>query len=127
MLFRPETDPGGKKWVIEDLPPTDKVIELHKGLHKAESALLVQARTKKIGLAEFLYSRKVPGVDTARCRCGTGHKTPRHMALFCTEEASRRQELTDQVGRKWSYPQLIRSWEAVRSFAWWMMFLGRLG
>lgn len=127
MLFRPETDPGGKKWVIEDPPPTDKVIELHKGLHKAESALLVQARTKKIGLAEFLYSRKVPGVDTARCRCGAGHETPRHMALFCIEEASRRQGLTDQAGRKWSYPQLIGSWEAVRSFARWMMFSGRLG
>lgn len=67
MLFRPETDLGGKKWVIEDSPLTDKVIELHKGLHKVESALLVQARTKKIGLAKFLYSRKVPRVDTARC------------------------------------------------------------
>src|SRR5271163_2362422 len=108
MLFRLETDLGGKKWVIEDTPPTDKVIELHKGLRKAESAMLVQARTKKIGLAEFLYSRKVPGVDTARCRCRAGHETPRHMALFCIEEeeASHRRELTDHMGRKWSYPQL---------------------
>ena len=47
----------------------DKVIELHKGLHKAESALLVQARTKKIGLAEFLYNQRVPGTDTAKCQC----------------------------------------------------------
>ena len=117
MLFWPETDPGGKKWVIEDTPPTDKVIELHKGLRKAESTLLVQARTKKIGLAEFLYSRKVPGVKTAKCQCGAGHETPRHMALFCIEEADRRRELTDHTGRKWSYPQLIRSWEAIRSFA----------
>jgi hypothetical protein len=77
MLFRSETDPGGKKWVIKDPPPTDKVIELHKGLHKAESALFVQARTKIIGLAEFLYSCKVPRVDTTKCRCGAGHKTPR--------------------------------------------------
>jgi hypothetical protein len=49
------------------------------------------------------------------------------MALFCTEETGRRQELTDRIGRKWSYPQLIGSWEAVRSFAQWMMFSGRLG
>jgi len=67
MLFWPETDLGGKKWVIEDTPLTDKVIELYKGLRKAESALLVQARTKKISLAEFLYSCKVPGVETAKC------------------------------------------------------------
>lgn len=127
MLFRPELDPGGKKLVIEDPPPTDKVVELHKGLHKAESALLVQARTKKIGLAEFLYTQRVPGIDTAKCRCGAGHETPRHMALFCTEEADRRRELTDHTGKKWTYPQLIGSWEAVRSFAKWMMFSGRLG
>ena len=100
MLFRPELDPGGKKLVIEDPPPTDKVIELHKGLHKAESALLVQARTKKIGLAEFLYAQGVPGIDTAMCRCRAGHETPQHMALFCAEEAGRRRELTDHTGKK---------------------------
>jgi hypothetical protein len=109
--------PSGKRLVIEDPPPTDKVIELHKGLHKAESALLVQARTKKIRLAEFLYAQGVPGIDTAMCRCGAGRETPLCMALFCTEEAGRRRELTDYTGKKWTYPQLIRSWEAVRSFA----------
>jgi hypothetical protein len=49
------------------------------------------------------------------------------MALFCIEEAGCRGELTDYTGRKWSYPQLIGSWEAVRSFAQWMMCSGRLG
>jgi len=128
ILFRPELDPGAKELVIEDPPPTDKVIELHKGLHKAESALLVQARTKKLGLAEFLYAQRVPGIDTAKCLRGAGHETPRHTALFCTGEADRRRKLTEHIGKKWTYPpQLIGSWEAVRSFAKWVMFSGRLG
>jgi hypothetical protein len=38
--------------------------------------MLVQARTGRIGLAKFLYSRKVPGVVSAQCRCGAGEETP---------------------------------------------------
>jgi hypothetical protein len=57
-----DLDLAKRQFVPEDPPPTKQVLKLHKGLRKAESALLVQAR---IGLAKFLYSRKVPGVDTA--------------------------------------------------------------
>ena len=73
---------------------------LHKSLQKAESALLVQARTGKIGLGKFLYNRKVPGIVTAQCWCGAGFETPRHIVLYCIEEASRRGQLTDQAGWK---------------------------
>jgi hypothetical protein len=36
--------------------PTKKVLQLHEGLSKRESALLVQMRTEKIGLNHFLFS-----------------------------------------------------------------------
>jgi hypothetical protein len=103
------------------------VLSLHKSLQKAESALLVQARTGKIGLSKFLYDRKVPGIETAQCRCGAGFETPRHMALYCIEEASRRGQLTDQAGRKWTYKQLNGDAQATKGFARWMIGSGRLG
>lgn len=36
--------------------PNQKVLQLHEGLSKRESALLVQLRTEKIGLRDFLFS-----------------------------------------------------------------------
>jgi len=66
-IVRPGTDPGKRLVVPEDTPPTAQVLKLHEELRKAESALLTQARTKRIGLAEFLHRRKVPGFVTATC------------------------------------------------------------
>jgi hypothetical protein len=66
------------------------VLKLHLGLQKAESSVLVQARTGRIGLAKFLYNRKVPGIQSAQCQSGAEEETPRHMALYCIEEAGRR-------------------------------------
>src|ERR1700694_1495367 len=99
-VARPGTDPG--QATLEDTPPTKQVLRLHEGLRKAESALLTQARTGKIGLAKFLYSRHVPGVLTATCQCQAGQETPRHMALFCTDEADRRHYL--HTGQRRTYP-----------------------
>jgi hypothetical protein len=39
-----------------------KVLALHQGLHKAESSLLVQLRTEKIGLRDFLFNIGAPEV-----------------------------------------------------------------
>jgi hypothetical protein len=94
---RPDPIPDHKVVPI-DPAPTKGVLRLHKELHKAESALLVQARTGRIGLARFLYSRKVPGIASAQCQCQAGEETPRHVALFCNRAANRRQQLMDPEG-----------------------------
>ena len=85
--------------MLEDPPPTQRVLQLHKDLRKAESALLVQIRTARIGLAKFLYSRKVLGIASAKCECGAGHETPRHIALFCVQEAKRQYFLKDSLSK----------------------------
>jgi hypothetical protein len=66
-IVRPGTDPGGCRAGPENTPPTKQMLKLHEGLRKAESALLTQARTGRIGLAKFLYRRSVPGFTTATC------------------------------------------------------------
>ena len=73
--------------------PTKKVLRLHEGLTKRESALLVQLRTEKIGLNDFLFARRVPDVTSPRCDCGARRQTVAHILLHC----SKRRHLRDRI------------------------------
>ena len=63
--------------------PSKKVLQLHEGLSKRESALLVQLRTEKISLKDFFFTRKVPDVSSPRCDCGERRQTVAHILLCC--------------------------------------------
>jgi hypothetical protein len=88
--------------------------------HCPRIAVLVQARTGRIGLAKFLYNQRVPGVLSAQCRCSAGEETPRHMALYCTEEAERRQDL--RTNSRVDYLSLIGTARGARKLAEWNSF-----
>lgn len=64
-------------------------LKLHLNMEKAVSSLAVQMRTEKIGFADFLYRRKVPGVESAACRCGYPRETVKHVLLFCPDRPDR--------------------------------------
>jgi hypothetical protein len=76
--------------------PDKKILQLHNGLTKRESALLVQLRTEKIGLNDFLFNRKVPGILDPMCPCREGRQTVRHVLLTCRRLRDLRSE---QFGR----------------------------
>jgi ribonuclease HI len=63
--------------------PGHKILRLHQGLRKWQSALLIQMRTEKIGLRDFLFKRKVPGFDDPECECGHGRQTVDHILRQC--------------------------------------------
>jgi ribonuclease HI len=65
--------------------PTKKVLQLHERLSKRESALLVQLRTEKIGLNDFLFNRHVPDITSPRCSCGERRQTVAHVLLRCSK------------------------------------------
>lgn len=65
--------------------PTKKVLQLHERLSKRESALLVQLRTEKIGLNNFLFNQHVPTVTSPRCSCGERRQTVAHVLLRCSK------------------------------------------
>jgi hypothetical protein len=88
-VVRPGTDPMGRQTVPEDTPSNKGALKLHSRLRKAESLVLVQARTGRIRLARFLYNHKVPGIEVAQCMCRAGEETPQHVAAYCTEETKR--------------------------------------
>jgi hypothetical protein len=71
--------------------PSTRRLKLHNQLKKAESAVLVQARTGRIGLASFLYKAHVPGVDSPNCKCEQGVETAEHLLLHCPIERERRE------------------------------------
>ena len=71
--------------------PSASRLKLHKQLKKAESSVLVQARTGRIGLAHFLNKARVPGYETLACKCGLGDETAEHLLLHCQLETERRQ------------------------------------
>ena len=74
--------------------PSKKVLQLHEGLTKRQSAILVQLRTEKIGLRDFLFRRKVPEILDPMCDCQEGRQTVRHVLLICRKlKDIRRQEL----------------------------------
>ena len=87
--------------------------------------MLVQAQTGRIGLAKFLYNQRVPGVLSAQCRCSAREETPQHIALYCTEEAERQQDL--RTNRRIDYQSLIGTARGARKLAEWIIRSGRLG
>ena len=129
QIMRLGTDHRGHRKVPvpvpEDTPPNRAVLKLHSGPRKAESSVLVQARTGRIALAKFLYNCKVLRILSAQCRCGAREETPRHMALYYIEEAKRRQHL--QKGQRLDYQQLIRTNSGAKKLAEWMIRSERLG
>ena len=93
QALKPETNLTDRKTAeifSADKPWTEtkKKLEKHFGKHesltKAQSSLLVQARTGKIGLKRFLFQRKVPEIPTPLCRCGQAEKTVWHVLSGCT-------------------------------------------
>lgn len=49
--------------------PSKQVLNLHRGINKAHSTLIVQIGTAKIGLRHFLHTSKVPGITDGKCEC----------------------------------------------------------
>jgi hypothetical protein len=87
---------------------------LHEHLRKAESSLLVQARTGCIRLAHFLRRRRVPGVLAEECQCREGAETPKHIAIHCELEEERRHLL--YAGGTLDYHWLTNTLEGVKRF-----------
>ena len=112
-------------WIPEDPSPTKEVLTLHHNLRKAESSILVQARTGKIGLNKFLYQRGVPGIFSAQCQCQRGEETTRHLVLFCSNYNLSRENLI--IEGHLNYRQLIGTSKGAQILASWLIKSGRLG
>ena len=65
-----------------------RILDKYRSLDKAESSVLIQARTGHIGLNGYLHQRKVPGADQPYCaHCLTEGEIDKenvdHVLLHC--------------------------------------------
>ena len=75
-------NPAGKHYKRKHLArPGKDGIQLHRRLTKPLSAVLIQLRSSKIGLNQYLYS--IRRADTMACSCGTGNQTVTHVLCEC--------------------------------------------
>ena len=105
-------------------PLTKKRIKLHKTLAKAESALTIQIRSEKIGLADFLFRRHVPDVLTPNCPCGWPKQTAKHVIMFCKLN-SNRQSMLRSIDTN-NYRLITDSSRAMKLLTAWLMKTGLL-
>ncbi|CEJ95255.1 hypothetical protein VHEMI10746 [[Torrubiella] hemipterigena] len=85
------------------------------------SSLVLQIRTGKISLNDFLFSRRVPDLASPLCRCGSGRETVFHMILHC-ELYDRPLPSTEAAVRR----ALDEPNDAAR-LARWLLDTGRIG
>ena len=105
---------------IENIP-SKKRLKIHTQLKKAESA---QIRTGKIGLADFLYKRRVPSVTSPACSCGWHRQTPEHVIMFC-RLIDNREQMFRAAGTS-DYQQLTKSSKTLKILTAWLMKTGFL-
>jgi hypothetical protein len=59
------------------------VLKKFKRITRPESAVIVQARTGKIGLRDYVH--KIGAAESPRCPCGARRQTMHHTLLKCPE------------------------------------------
>jgi hypothetical protein len=103
--------------------PTRKTISLHANLRKAESAVLVQIRTGRIGLASFLNKVRVPDFPSPICQCGQAHETAAHVIAHCEMHATARRSLQDPSTGRVDINTLVSTKEGAQRLARWFIRL----
>lgn len=110
---------------VEHKKPQAK-LRLYDGLTKPESSLVIQIRTGKIGLADFLHRQQVPGFETAACQCGFTNQTAKHVLIFCNIHAQKRHRLFDEAKTQ-DFFTMISTNQGLRAATRWLISLGILG
>jgi hypothetical protein len=108
------------------VPPGTRTLRLHDGLHKAESSLLVQLRTGKIGLKHFLLQARVPEILTDTCECGQARETASHLAVFCPLLRTQRARLVSAFQGPIDFLGSISQSKKTKTIVRWFMRTGRL-
>jgi hypothetical protein len=71
--------------------------KIYKNMPKHETSVLMQARTKCVKMAEFLFRRHVPNVLSPLYSCGKASETPEHVLLYCSETEKNRQDIRKKI------------------------------
>jgi hypothetical protein len=104
-------------------PPSRKTVKLHAQLQKAESSVITQIRTGRIGLAAFLNKARVPAFPSPVCPCGQARETATHVIMHCERFAGRRWKLLNPRTGQLDVKGLVSKPESVALLAKWFIQL----
>ena len=114
--------------------PSTAVLKMHNGVEKWVSALLIQMRTQKISLNDFLYHRHVPGFESPRCPCGYGDHTVKHVLMECSIFRKPREKMWREERRRADERVIIDDFRSIlttpryaRKAAYFMSMTGLIG
>lgn len=109
--------------------PGKKVLRYWKGLRKATSSVLMQLRTGRIGLNQYLSRINIR--ENARCEYELGNQTPRHVVTECPLLSELRADmwrtLRNRVSRAIDFNDLLTEPKAAPALADFMIQTGLLG
>ena len=95
-----------------------KTSKLYQGLSKPEASVLVQLRSGKVGLADYL--KKIRAVDSALCNCEQSNETVAHILGECPEYDALRQKHLNQK-KIWDVSALLSDIKGVRKAVQFML------
>ena len=112
------------KWgLVEARKPGRAAVKRHAALRKAESAVITQIRTGRIGLAAFLNMVRVPGMESPACPCGWARETAAHVIAHCPRFAEVRHHITDPLTGRVDIKDLTSSSKGARRLSKWFIQL----
>jgi hypothetical protein len=111
-----------------DIIPTfnHKALKKHENLTKAESSLLIQARTGAIGLNDFLFRARVPEISTPHCECGQGKETVEHLVVWCPQPPKPRGPWAQKIRTRHDLYKALLGDAHTRVILTWLTSLGKL-
>jgi hypothetical protein len=71
--------------------------KIYKNMLKHKASILMQARTKYMKIAEFLFRRHVPDVPSPLYSCGKAFKTPEHVLFYYPKTEKNKQDTRKRV------------------------------
>ena len=86
-----------KQGLIKIEPLLKEPLKIYKELKKAESSVLTQIQTGRIGLVAFLNKARVPNFPSPICQYSQAEETALYIIAYCPQFTEQRQMLA--VGR----------------------------
>jgi hypothetical protein len=71
--------------------------KIYRDMPKHKALILMQARTKYVEMAEFLFRRHISDVLSPLYNCGKAPETPEHVLLYCPETEENRQNTRKKI------------------------------
>ena len=120
-----ETNPHGKHLRQILAAPAKSHLDLHRGLRRAASSVIVQLQTGKIALAGYLGT--FGAAPTTECPCGLGRQDADHILTSCPTYADMRNEVLWNEAREPDYRRILSQGPLVKKAAQFMLRTRLLG